>query len=74
MTLECSRKQLSENEDIAMNEREMDKIASKIVAKLMEPENRNALADSIAHALRECATQYGRASASIGERLDTTYP
>jgi hypothetical protein len=57
-----------------MNEREIDQLADRVVAKLMEPEHRNALAEAIAHALRECATEYSRDVANLGERLDVSYP
>lgn len=63
-----------QEEDIAMKEREIDQIATKIVAQLMKPENRNALAEAIAHALRECETHYRGDIARLGERLDLSYP
>jgi SepF-like predicted cell division protein (DUF552 family) len=57
-----------------MKEAEMDQIAQKVaanvVAKLMEPEFQDGLAEAIAKQLRQLAGQYSSDLAKLGERLE----
>ena len=51
-----------------MNEAEIERLAAKVVEKLMEPGNLQALASAIAKDLRLFRMEYGHEMAKLGER------
>ena len=56
-----------------MDEDEIDRIAARVVEKLMEPSNRQVLASAIAKELRLLGIQHGSEMGKLGERLDSRF-
>lgn len=53
-----------------MEERDLDILATKLVQKMMEPQNREALAQAIARALHLHQLDYRTGLAQLGDKLD----
>ena len=53
-----------------MNDAQIERLAAKVVEKLLQPDNRAALASAIARELRLLAREYRDELAELGERLD----
>ena len=56
-----------------MDDSEIERLATRVVEKLTEPSNRQALASAIAKELSLLSMQYGSDIAKLGERLDRKF-
>jgi hypothetical protein len=55
----------------AMDDCEIDQLADRLVHKMMEPANRDALAQAIAKQICHFAQEYASDMQKLGERLET---
>lgn len=53
-----------------MDDEEIDRIATRVIQKLMEPPLRDRLVEAVAEQLRSQTTRYERDMARLGQRLD----
>ena len=56
-----------------MENEEIERIAARVVEKLLEPETRGMLAIAIARELRQMGLEYEHDMARVGERLDAQH-
>ena len=56
-----------------MEQEEIERIAARVVEKLLEPETRGMLAIAIARELRQMGLEYEHDMARVGERLDAQH-
>ena len=56
-----------------MEKEEIERIAARVVEKLLEPETRGMLAIAIARELRQIGLEYEHDMARVGERLDAQH-
>jgi hypothetical protein len=59
--------------EAAMEKEEIERIAARVVEKLLEPETRGMLAIAIARELRQMGLEYEHDMARVGERLDAQH-
>jgi hypothetical protein len=59
--------------ETAMEKEDIERIAARVVEKLLEPGARGALAIAIARELRQMGLEYEHDMAHLGERLDAQH-
>jgi hypothetical protein len=59
--------------ETAMEKEDIERIAARVVEKMLEPETRGMLATAIARELRQMGLEYEHDMAHLGERLDTQH-
>ena len=59
--------------ETAMEKEDIERIAARVVEKLLEPETRGMLAIAIARELRQMGLEYEHDMARVGEWLDSQH-